>query len=287
MENRNEQITTPQSFESQFSTVKRFTHAGRTVEYVDVCPENLKRETPIIIATGWGEEAQLFKQAMQEIYNRGRRVIFFGNPRDTGVIGYAAYTILFPEVEIQKAESLLELLKGENIRQVDVVAHSQGALYALFAANIDPDSRFRNIALVAPAGLMREDSFLKLATRWGIGNILKSAIRNKNLEPLKGSIQYITKNPLRSFKEAFAIASTPIHRFMWYLKSKGIGVSVIHGVDDPVFPMNEVQKATKSKHLVGFYSTVGDHNIVYTHPEKYIPLVLNALDRLEARRADS
>ena len=68
------------------------------------------------------------------------------------------------------------------------------------------------------------------------------------------------------------------------LHQKGIGISVIHGVDDPVFPMDKMQEIVKADQIDGFYSVKGDHNEIYVHPEKYIPLVDEALQSLENKK---
>ena len=77
------------------------------------------------------------------------------------------------------------------------------------------------------------------------------------------------------------MTSVKITELLVKLKNRGIGISIIHEVDDLTFPMDRVQKNAKSEQLDRFYSVKGGHNELYLNPEKYMTLVEYAFTSLE------
>ena len=275
------------TFDEQFAQKEKFELLGGEIEVVDIRPENQKTDVPVVFAPGWGETPETFRDSIRIMSELERRVISLKHsrsgdkpePKDE-----------YPADELKKALALLSILENKNLTVIDAVAHSEGAINTCIAASLYPE-KFRNIILVGPGGLIGEDKFLKLAGRFS-QNIIRAALEmlakpETRLSLLKAgteSAKYIMSNHYQALKEAIAISETEIYNMIKDLHQQGIGISVIHGVDDPVFPMGKMQETVKEDQIDGFYSVTGDHNEIYVHPEKYIPLVDEALQALENKR---
>jgi pimeloyl-ACP methyl ester carboxylesterase len=283
-------------FERQFSKKEIFDVLDGKIEAIDIRPENQKTETPVLFAPGWSCTTETYKDSIKELVKKERRVFGINHARrgiDTGLIS--------PEVrekhsddELRKALSILALIKEKNIEQVDMIAHSEGAINAAIAASIEPE-KFRNIVFVAPAGIIGKDKFPKLAGRFAI-TMIKDYFRSvfgSNTEKIcfsrtiKESIKYIAKNPLRALKESVAISESEIHNMLKDLHEKGIGVAVVAGVDDKVFPMDKIQQIAKNDELDGFLSVKGGHNEIIFDPEKYVTAAEQLLTQLEKKQEKS
>src|SRR3989344_5336699 len=95
--------------------------------------------------------------------------------------------------------------------------------------------------------------------------------------------KYSSANPLRTLAEARVISASDIYESLLKLREQGIGVSVVHAVDDTLFPMEKVLETAKEKggmDTIGFYSVKGDHREISVHPEKYTALAVDALENL-------
>lgn len=95
----------------------------------------------------------------------------------------------------------------------------------------------------------------------------------------------IGKSPIHSLKEVLALSSSDITELLKIVKKNGVGISVVSGIDDRVFPMDRMQKAIELDMINGFYSTKGTHNEFVLRPARYSKLVDKALDDLEKRGA--
>lgn len=182
------------------------------------------------------------------------------------------------------------MLTQKQIDKVDVIAHSEGGIIATITALLEPE-KIRNIVLVDSAGLLNYPTLIQLALRF----VKMHSLDLKRLATDKASrkalstylwegTKFLAKNPVRGIKEGAANAKPDIHEWLKVLHDSGSGISVIHGVDDPLFPMPEVQKATKSEEIDGFYSVKGDHNELHLQPHKYTATAVNALYALANRQ---
>ena len=271
------------------------------VKVIDILPERFSDSTPIMLAPGWSEDPSAYKDSIKLMSGEGRRVLSVRYPwrvskaEDSG----------FPQVELQKAKLLLDVLHAKGIRRADVIAHSEGAINALIAAMIEP-SMFRNIVLDKPAGLSGKDSKIGLISRF-----LSLMKQETKLRPWLSSdsnaalvsglrvARYIAENPMKVLKELDVLTSYEITELMRDLKGRGIMISVIAGTDDPLFPAGEQVEGLRKKFretgekpvLEGYYS-VRDHNAkadfghnaLSLRPEKHTALALNALENLQWKR---
>ncbi|MEK9158003.1 MAG: alpha/beta hydrolase [Patescibacteria group bacterium] len=271
---------------------------GETLSLRDIQPEKLKTETPVLFLKGWGTTPDNYKDNIVGLAEKGRRVLAVDN-----IYGISAEQIegveeakkLIPNVLLlDKVAATLKVFEAkENLDQVDVVAHSEGAIHAIFAALLRPE-RFRNLVLVDPAGMVGEgkaERLLKGATLDIALQVARLYKREGVLETVKkmhganmGMNKAIASGPKETWDSIGTITKTQIHELLRTLREQGIRVSIIHGVDDKFFSMDDVQRMTKSGTVDGFYSTKTTHNEVYLNPKPFNTIIDSSLDSLEALR---
>lgn len=285
MESRSENIEKKPSLLEQYETREILELSGGSVEVIDINPDHQKTEVPVIVIPGWSATPEVLKDNIVTFAEQGRRTISIDSPH-----GIDAEKLKhLPEAELRRVAALIETLEKKDIDKVDAVAHSESGIALAISATLYPD-KFRNIILVDPGGIIGKDRADKLAGRFSM-DILKQIIdgmkNRKRMMPIsrafKEAAKSITSNPSQSFKEVLAISNTQIHNMLRDLKEKGIGISIIHGVDDKAFPMDRVQQIAESDQLDGFYSVKGTHNEFYLNAAKYTKVADEALDALEAK----
>lgn len=288
---------TKDDFESQLSNAKKI----GDLDIIEIEAKKPKSNTPVLFAPGWGRKINDTKEALRVLHNLDRSLITVDHARIGGEMAKSEKK--YPKVELIKAESLLKSISitsenGDKEKPVDVIAQSEGCINTIIAASLKPE-RFRNIVLVCPAGLIGEDTFFELKKRFDYekklerhGNIKDGGKREKDSDHKKNAdfMKYAAKNPVRTVMEVQAIAKTQIYELLRELKEKGIGISIIAGVDDEAFPMDRMQKIM-SKHLVddgefipdGFVSVKEGHNKIYNTPEKYMAAAEGLLTAMEKK----
>lgn len=156
---------------------------------------------------------------------------------------------------------------------------------------MQPD-KFRNLVLVNPGGMIGPDTAKRLlldftADYFEQWRRVLSTTDSKRASALERAISAAFKSfkdsPKKSVEEVDSMASTQIHVLVRGLKAKGLGVAIIHSVDDKTFPFNRLQQITKEDMIDAFYSVPGTHNEFYLDPHKYTLLVDQALDALEQK----
>jgi pimeloyl-ACP methyl ester carboxylesterase len=285
--------------ERQFETRKKFHVAGGIAEVADIKPEKAKTDVPVFLAPAWGYTIDTYKGVMKTLAEENRRVLSLDHPRH----GYAMGDVpkdaasKYPTEELRKAMNIIGVLEQKGIEKTDVIAHSEGAANAIIAAVLHPE-KFRNIVLFTPAGLIGKDSF---------GRLLKGfSQKNKPAKSLEGrldidasafektaaaeAMKYIKKNPLRALREAIGISQSETHELLRYLHEKGIGIVVMASVDDPVFPMDKMQKIVKDDMLDGFVSVGGKHGVIGEPSGRYVRVaekMLTALEEKQNKKAET
>ncbi len=265
-------------------------------ELVDINPENKKTEVPVLVAPGWGNTPKTLREVFQVISQKERRVLSLGHPREISI--EAPDKEKYPLEELQKAQNLLNLIDKQQIEKTDAIGYSEGGLNVLIAAALAPE-KFRNIVLVAPAGMIGKDSFLNLAGRFAKEIVRENAQaifdseKRRRLTVMSSELlKYIGQGFNQARKEVVAISKADIYQTLKELKEKGIGISVICGVDDEVIPMDKIQKQMAeniaagkpaSDFLDGFYSVKGHHQELILNPEKYADAAEAAISALEKK----
>lgn len=275
-------------FEQEFAKKEVIQTTGGRTEIVDIKPVFQKDTVPIILAPGWGETLQTHKKTLQIIHDGSRRVLSLKHPRIAkNVTGEEPS---YPMAEIRKMQALIGVISQKKLEKVDVIAHSEGAIYAIIAATLHPD-KFRNIVLVSPGGLIGEDKFHKLVGRMLVSAFhdITQAMENSHEKGLLTNAaiemaRYFAKNPTRAVEELYAIAQSDILEMVKNLHESGIGISVFAEVDDPIFPISRITEILRdSKGAIdGFYSVKEGHNKLITDA-RYTTAALNALDDLRLK----
>lgn len=218
--------------------------------------------------------------------------------------------------EVRKALNIIDTLDAAGIQKTDTIAYSEGAINTIIAALLQPE-RFRNIILYAPAGLIGKDNFFRLVREFTrqdenmpkehaipvlpeeraraeqLGHTIPEyaeipvTLGRERMATTAGneSQTYITKNPYRAFTEVVGISTGQIHDALRELRSKGVHISVMAQVDDPVFPMDRMQKTVTGDMVDGFLSIRGPGHGIGA-PEVYAPAMEALLSAMEQKQAE-
>ena len=284
--------SSPESTTTSLEVKKMETLYG-TLEFSDIQPKKLKTLVPTIILPGWGETYRTFEEVSKAVANTNRRVISISHSREDTLASIREEETVANESlheELQKAHSIIEIIRTLEVDQVDVVAHSEGAINATIAASIEP-AMFRSIILVTPAGFMREDSFLRLAVRYAIDlkNRLLLSMNDHNgriARSVDETFEYLRSNVIKSLKEGREIASVHLQGLISKLESHGIPIVILHAINDQVFPIKNIQALIQGDYVRAFYPLEGGHNGIYRRPQKYAKVIDTALSQAtEHKRA--
>lgn len=298
------------SFSEQFQNREKIETEGGTVETLDINPN--AEGTPFLMAPAWGCTMNVYEPAIETLSEGGgwdnedalevkedepkekNRVLSLDYPRFGGsAISPQEAVQKYPKVEIIKAETLLGVLEKKGVKKINAIAHSEAAINVVLAALINPE-KFESITLFAPAGLMGEDNFTRLLT--GFVGQFKGRPESMSTIPITGTekevqavagkeaLKYFLKNPVRLLQEGTAIYNSQIHEALRYLHEKGVSICVIAPVDDPVFPMKDIQKIVKADMLDGFLSVRGGHGAIGEHPELYIEAIKGLVKSMKKKR---
>ncbi|PIR83013.1 hypothetical protein COU19_02500 [Candidatus Kaiserbacteria bacterium CG10_big_fil_rev_8_21_14_0_10_56_12] len=291
MEGRQERARakTEPSLVEQFDAPETIEIAGEQVPVVDIEPKEKKSDIPTVFVTGFSATPTTLKDAMIRTAEAGRRVIAAKAPHGVTIEkdDPALEGVDLPSAHLRKLKALLGVIEAKDLTEVNIIADSEGAIIALAAAALEPE-KFKNLVLVSPAGLIGEDTFFQILHRT-IADITLEQKLGKDMQkveyPSPGSegATSILSNIPASIKEIQAIAHSDITGVLKYLKEKGVLVSIIHAVDDKLFPMERVQEMTKADMITGFYSVKGTHNMIYNY-EPFGRAAEAALSALEDKR---
>ncbi|MFA5431464.1 MAG: hypothetical protein WC319_01095 [Candidatus Paceibacterota bacterium] len=194
-----------------------------------------------------------------------------------------------PGAELQKAFAIIEIIRKKSNKRTDAIGHSEGGLALALAVSIRPDL-FRNIVLIAPAGMMKNDSFWGLIGRFAIKEPyeeIKEGGLNMNIigSYLKDITLHYLKNRSLSSKEIKAMTQMNVFEMTKYIKKQGIGVGLVCGTNDKVFPIEEVMKNIDNENVDYFRSTKGNHSsIILSDEYKEYVLLAEKLLTIMARK---
>jgi len=276
--------TQESEYGKQFKDITMLHLDGVPIGIHEISPETQKTEVPVVFAPGWAATPKIYKSNLVALAEAGRKVIAVDAPHGISTPEAENYAA----AELRKAAAILKALEAKGVERVDVIGHSEGAIYLLMIARMYPE-KIRNMVLIDPPGLIGEDNAARLLVGFSI-DIVRETIRkithpspdmpqNSILEPLR----IIKENPTQAIREVLAIADSDIREMLTFAKEHGIGISVIHAVDDGFFPMERVQKVIDPAQIDGFYSVRGTHQVFTLEPVKYTKLAETALSDLEKK----
>ena len=139
-------------------------------------------------------------------------------------------------------------------------------------------SWFVNILLVGPGGLVENEGFPELASRF-IGNMIQggtrvftdSAARTRMIRSGLETFKYFLMNPVMGLLEGSSISSTHLQNLLIDLHANNISIGVIHGTEDIVFPLKKMKNLTDLP-WIDFFPIKGDHSDIYARPENYVTI---------------
>ncbi|MCR4276367.1 MAG: alpha/beta hydrolase [Candidatus Parcubacteria bacterium] len=278
----------------QFEESEKYTYGSTTIEAFDVQPEKLKTEVPVFFGTGWSASRGVYEASMLGIADRGRRLLSVFAPHGIDTDSdFGKGDKTYAAAELRKAAAMLHTLEEKGVEQLDIVAHSESALWTLIVATMHPE-KIRNIVLIDPAGLIDDETTPRLATSFCL-DIVQGALNKEKLprpeiersvQPgspadLFGALKNMAGDPMRSLKEVLAMRDADIRFILEDLKAQGKHISIIQGARDAIFPMERMQRVVNTSQVDGFYSVYGAHNEINSNPEAYIHVIDVALDALE------
>lgn len=255
-------------------------------EIIRINPENPKSEMPVFFSPGWGV-TETSKSIMEAIGDEGRKVISTFFTREEKIVNNGEKEDI-PIAELQKALAIIETIEKSGVDKVDAIGHSEGGLNLVIAASLYPE-KFRNIVLIAPAGMMKNDSYLNLVKRFTIDETFEEVKKSDKINInsfysyLKDVFRHVLKNPILSNKEIKAMTQMDIFEMTKQLKEKGVGVGLVCGAYDKVFPIEEVIKNADRNNIDCFLPTKGHHGSAVFDKE-YITLAENLLDNMARKK---
>ena len=287
---------------------EEFDVAGGRAKVIEIEPDEPKTDIPVFVAPAWACTTEVYRPVLEELALQKRRAISIDHPRIGGDLSSApkeAIDKYSPEI-LRRALNIVEALDQKKIEKTDAIAHSIGAVDTVVAAMLRPE-KFRNIVFYGAAGLIGKDTFPRLLKGQGKRAETMKAIPENKEKGIPGlpeipisetekkvaakaateALKYFAKNPIRALKEAMALTNekSQIEKMLGYLHNeKGIGIVIMHAVDDPVFDQNMVRKMLKDDMIDGYLSMRGGHGEIGNHPELYVVAADQMFAALEKKK---
>lgn len=314
-----EQVPNPEhepvpTFYKQFTNTKRLNVLSfddpdanvrdECAEIVHARPDKPK-DNPVFMAPGFLSQARHYVHTMETIYDDGREVISLNYPKKRSYLELTneeaalLHTYPVPEDAVRRAITILKVLEHEGAHQVDVIAHSAGAVDTAIAALLHPE-KIRNIIFFCPAGLVEQD---RARTIGGVRHhvtrkqyVPKSYVpvqefrstrdpeegrqetdpgpieitqRSTGLRPSRTKsepdwLKEAKRRPLSALAEGLGLAHVDLHSMLRQLHEQGVGLYVIAGEEDPIFPAEIMRKFLQEDidkgHIDAFVTLYAGHN---------------------------
>ena len=214
-------------------------------------PETLVSPIPVLVAPGFGTSADTYGLLLAELQSAG----FVGLCPDYrwGATGEPKKLLFLPDVDRAKYQALLATIEHEGypneqgVRQVNVIAHSKGAIDIISVARNHPEN-FRNILLVAPGGVRDSNKgyvpeLVRLAFADRRDRRDKARVEARGGEEAewllinkKSAVAY-KRHWVRYFLESIT-ATKIIYQDFQYLRARGIRIALIAQESDSMFPLD-------------------------------------------------
>jgi pimeloyl-ACP methyl ester carboxylesterase len=301
-------------FDKQFAVIERLnvlSFDDPDAEVLDECAEIVHvkpdepKDNPVFIAPGFLSKAQHYSYTMETLYRDNREVISLNYPKKRSYLELTNEEVALlnkypvPEDAVRRAITILKVLDHEGADQVDVVAHSAGAVDTAVAALLHPE-KIRNIIFFCPAGLVEQDRARIIG---GVGQYVKrksyvpkSYVRvpkmtstpdfdnepqetdhvpmkitqqSTGLRPSRHRsdpewLKEAKRRPLSALAEGLGLTNVDIHSLLRQLHEQGVGLYVIAGEEDPIFPAEIMRKFLQEDivkgHIDGFVTLYAGHN---------------------------
>ncbi|MFA6301489.1 MAG: alpha/beta hydrolase [Candidatus Paceibacterota bacterium] len=258
------------------------------VQVIDIPADEKNPKSTVFIAPGFGEVVETLEPNIKYFAEEGRRTLTYNSL--TGVSPeYAEKSNQseVPDFSERKLAIIEKIIREKNLEGITGVGHSEGAANLIFTALRNP-AAFKNLILIDPIGLMGDDSVAGLFARFAEHTFRSAQISRADMErneldkkSKEERIKVVTENPLQAIRALVALSKIRIEDILRVMKKREVRISIIHGTDDVLFPMERMQQMVDSKMIDGFYSIRGGHNDYFLEPEKYSFVASSAIEALE------
>lgn len=171
----------------------------------DLSPETTERQRPILFVPGWNAKLTEYKEAL-------KRLVLEGKGRVVSVVPTGT--------EEEKVDSLIRVLDLKGLEEVDIIAHSLGAMSSVAAAL--RDSRIKRLVLLNPPDEERDPK-----------GLVKKYKEMLNLEGTKNAADVGARKIVEMARTITAFDMTDMRE---HLSAIGTKVASIHGLSDILFP---------------------------------------------------
>ena len=253
---------------------------------------------PVLMVPGFSGNAEVVREHAAALAGRGRRTLCVNAPHGIAIEHHwHGHVLPFPQ--LRKAVALLGTLQKKKLSRVDAIGYSEASITIAIAARLQPE-KFRTIVLMNPAGMIGNDSVLRLLLRFffdklhEMGEEISRNFREKRSarEKMKAAFRILREktwcvlsDPLESTREIRAISRTQIHEWLRELQEQhGIKVAIVQSAGDRVFPRAKMDAFIEAAHIPEhhlFYELQGTHDVVLANPKHAMEMADRALSVLE------
>ena len=250
------------NFENQFNIRKKISTRGGTLEIIDIIPDQ-ERGLPIFLSSGWASTPELLKSLLKTINENNRRIITVDFKKFDKINTKKHKGVAREKL---KSQAILEVAKILQIEKLDIIGHSEGAIYTTLAVENNP-SIFKNFLLIAPAGMILNQSFLETASKFILDTLLWPIKKeNRPLYHIIQNVKFFILNPIQSLQEGYGLSKIFIAKKIKVIIKDGVNVNLIFFKNDKIFSYVEVKK-NSDDHNIPIHLIEGSHNFIYSSPE--------------------
>lgn len=241
------------------------------MEVVDSKPKKPQHDTPIVVALGWLETAKAYRPLVHKLNSHGYRVIIPNIDATQPLLpGIKAN---YPAIELHHASALIAALDEAKVERADILAHSEGALAALIAADLYP-ARFSRVLLINPACIVRTSVWQLTKGFWKEAFVVLGLVA-KELFSIGGEKKLLShtalagqmcrvffSQPLLSLQSVRAMAKSDTTWLIPHVRARGVKVGVVLAQWDHLFPLAQTRAALK-KIDIDVLHVMHDHHLSF------------------------
>lgn len=258
---------------------------GYIVMYEAPAAGDLADTVPLFFIPGWGASPLTVQNFVSELTSLGRTVFVLDHEHlDSCENKLMERYLDVPCLEYNKAYGLSTIITRKNLKEVDILSHSEGAVAAIVAAHMNP-SNFRHVVLINPAGLLKKDSLIRLSMRFLFAiyhhiHFSKGKVHALSVTLWLNVLWYVLWNPVQSLREAFRLPYCDIRKYILETASKNVcQISAITAVSDRVFPHAQILTSLKSIPEINITSIPGNHIGLYLNPKAFATAVQKVVQK--------
>lgn len=264
---------------------KVITVNGTKSTLTEIIPSNPTHPISFLHIPGWGMGEIGYESFTESLAQRGYTSLFVtGLHKRRGITPEG-----FSNIHKDRALNTSRLLQMEAVPEINIVAHSEGAIVAALMALHSPEQgpKVKNLILVSPAGLTGKISGHELGLRFALHSLRTMKEDREFLSSTEGrhmlteSTRRMLRHPIIALREVHAIAESRIEDVLRLVHEKGINVAIIQGDDDTVFPLGKMEQNAEKTGIARIYVVPkAKHSAIYRDPNfpDFVDFVLSDLE---------